>query len=57
MTGITLPCSKKARNSFHEKAGECTDEFMLVRGDAARAPTVRDRFAPGVPVSAHRVDR
>jgi hypothetical protein len=30
--------------------------IALVRCDAALAPTAPDRFAPAVPVSAHRVD-
>src|SRR5438445_11874011 len=33
-----------------------SDEFALVHCDAAPAPIARDRFAPVVPMSAHRVD-
>src|SRR2546430_3344947 len=33
-----------------------SDEFVLLRCDAAPAPTAQDRFLPAVPASAHRGD-
>src|SRR4029077_2681023 len=37
--------------------GSLSGGFALAHCDAAPAPTAPDRFAPAVPVSAHRVDR